>query len=197
MSSIEPSRPISKPPPTVADEIDTVDSVAPVVVDAEPVETETVDETPVYAELVDPDPIVGEVPPGQLRLRVAALLVMLVTLTPLGVARTLTPATQGLGTHQQLGLPPCSMRVLFSIRCPACGMTTSWSHWTRGQWISSFQSNTGGTLLAFLVPVIAFLAGRVLWTGRLPSTTTSYRIGWAIVAIGAITLSDWFIRLTL
>ncbi|MBB3206476.1 hypothetical protein FHS27_002285 [Rhodopirellula rubra] len=132
-----------------------------------------------------------------LSLRVTAALVVLGILTPLGIARTLSPSTQGLGTHQQLGLPPCSMRVLFDMRCPACGMTTSWSYWTRGQWWSSLRTNSGGACLAFLVVAVALIASRVVWTGRMPEYATTYRIGWAIVAIGVVTVVDWIVRLSL
>ena len=50
----------------------------------------------------------------QTALRVAALLAALTQLALLIVAGNLTPAKQGLGTHQQLGLPPCSMLSLYS-----------------------------------------------------------------------------------
>ena len=52
-------------------------------------------------------------------------------LLPLGAAVRLQPAREGLGTHQQLGLPPCTFRVLFDRPCPSCGMSTSWAHLVR------------------------------------------------------------------
>ena len=45
----------------------------------------------------------------------------------LAVARWLEPAASGMGTHQQLGLPACTTVTLFNVRCPSCGMTTSWA----------------------------------------------------------------------
>ena len=66
----------------------------------------------------------------------------------LGIAGWLRPSPNGMGTHQQLGLPPCTATVLFGIRCPACGMTTSWAHFMRGQWWWSFRVNPGGFALA-------------------------------------------------
>ncbi|EMI57842.1 DUF2752 domain-containing protein [Rhodopirellula sallentina] len=133
---------------------------------------------------------------GFLRPRLLAFVVIIGLVTPLLVARTLSPSTHGLGTHQQLGLPPCSMRVLFGIRCPACGMTTSWSHWTRGDWWASLRTNAGGACLAFVAVGIVAIAAKVLWTGRVPEYPTTYRIGWAIVAVGGITVIDWFVRLS-
>jgi hypothetical protein len=136
-------------------------------------------------------------PRGTTRTRVLAVVIVLTVLTPLGVARTLSPAKAGLGTHQQLGLPPCSMRVLFDMRCPACGMTTSWSHWTRGQWWAAGQANVGGACLAMLVIVIAAIALRVAWTGRSPLPATITYLGWSIVSVGAVTVVDWIVRLSL
>lgn len=129
------------------------------------------------------------------RVRLLATVLLATILTPLGVARTLSPAPTGLGTHRQLGLPPCSMQVLFQMRCPACGMTTSWSYWTRGQWWASASANAGGACLAFLVTAIAIVAGRAAWTGQLPLSRTSQRLGWAILAVGVVTLVDWAVRL--
>lgn len=62
-------------------------------------------------------------------------------------AACLPPHPQGMGTHQQLGLPPCSFVLWFGSRCPACGMTTSWAHLMRGQVLQSAQTNTGGLIL--------------------------------------------------
>lgn len=112
------------------------------------------------------------------------------------VARTLTPAVSGLGTHQQLGLPPCSMRVLLSMRCPACGMTTAWSHWTRGHWWMAAQANVGGCCLAVLAVAVAVAAIRAAWTGRLPGSRTLSAFGWAIVGTGLVTVADWLVRLS-
>src|SRR5687768_15883893 len=41
------------------------------------------------------------------------------------VASMLQPDSRGMGTHEQLGMPPCTFLFLTGIRCPSCGMTTS------------------------------------------------------------------------
>lgn len=68
----------------------------------------------------------------------------------LGLARTLQPAPGGYGTHQQLGLPPCTSIALWGTPCPACGMTTAWAWFTRGAWWPAWQANAGGCLLALI-----------------------------------------------
>ena len=66
------------------------------------------------------------------------------------VASQLQPDPRGLGTHQQLGLPPCTFSMLFGQRCPACGMTTSWSLVTHGRLSEALNNHISGTVLAGL-----------------------------------------------
>jgi hypothetical protein len=120
---------------------------------------------------------------------------MLVTL--LAVASRLTPSPSGLGTHQRLGLPMCTIRVCFGVRCPACGMTTSWAHLTRGNLPAAVRANAGGALLGLAALVCgpwllaSGLRGRWLLTP--PHEWVTVGIG---VAIIAVTLIDWSLRLT-
>ena len=128
--------------------------------------------------------------------RVPLALVGGVLVILLFVSGRLTPDPNGLGTHHQLGLPRCSVRDLFGIRCPSCGMTTSWAHMVRGQVLASVRANAGGALLA----IVAATAGpwmlacgiRGRWLLRPPNE-------WVVIGIGLtvilITVMDWIIRL--
>ena len=118
-----------------------------------------------------------------------------------GLARWLEPAAAGLGTHQQLGLPPCTVRVLAGVPCPSCGMTTSFAHFTRGNWRASAAANAGGFLLATLC------AGQVVWLAASVARGrpvgfggTGVRGEWVLAcglgAVGAVTLADWAVRLS-
>src|SRR5207247_2121268 len=62
----------------------------------------------------------------------------------------LDPDPRGFGTHQRLGLPECTFRMLFQLPCPSCGMTTSFCHFIRGDLRQALQANVGGVLLATL-----------------------------------------------
>ena len=73
------------------------------------------------------------------------------------LAVSLAPNPAGFGTHQQLGLPPCSFQTMFGIPCPSCGMTTSFSHFVRGQWLRAAAANLGGLLLAILLLSITWI----------------------------------------
>jgi hypothetical protein len=113
------------------------------------------------------------------------------------VAARLQPAAQGLGTHHQLGLPPCTTRILWGVRCPACGMTTSWAHFVRGEWKQSAAANCGGLLLAILTVASLPFAGLAAMTGSPPS-----RSAWVALAAGGllvlmVTLAEWTLRLWL
>ncbi|WP_425616348.1 DUF2752 domain-containing protein [Anatilimnocola sp. NA78] len=130
--------------------------------------------------------------------RAALLGVGLVLGGLLVTAAMLPPSQYGLGTHQSLGLPPCSFIVWFGIRCPACGMTTSWAHLMRGQVIQSAMANTGGCLLGMMAVLgtpwmlASGLRGRWLF-GPLAAE-------WLLVSIGtifAITTVQWLWRVFL
>lgn len=128
-------------------------------------------------------------------IRLVAALIAMIPLSGLGLARTLSPNASGLGTHQQLGLPPCSMRLLFGIRCPGCGMTTSWAHFMRGNWRESAAISLGGFLFAIFAIWIAYLGLRTAWTAQLPSTQTQQFIAFSAAGIFVVALLQWIQRL--
>lgn len=112
------------------------------------------------------------------------------------VAACLTPNPQGYGTHQQLGLPPCSFQWLSGMRCPGCGMTTSWSHAVRGELSDAVQANAGGLLLALLAASGAVVALAMAASGRRLQLVMNRGVGIAVaVTVFGVTLIDWLIRL--
>ena len=114
----------------------------------------------------------------------------------LALAAWLEPSPNGLGTHQQLGLPPCTFRVLFGERCPSCGMTTAWANVMNGHLGRALQANTGGTLLAVVslgvVPWLLVSAIRGRWTLFEANDAVLMIVAASFVAI---TLVDWAWRL--
>lgn len=132
--------------------------------------------------------------PRHVRLVLLALATAMLAVLVLAVC--LRPNPQGYGTHQQLGLPPCTFRVLFGVRCPSCGMTTSWSYVVRGQLLNAVQANAGGALLCVGVMIAAtyFLTSglRGRWIVRPPNEWVLALVATALVAV---TLIDWAFRL--
>ncbi len=116
----------------------------------------------------------------------------------LATAAWLTPSIRGYGTHQGLGLPPCTLQMWYGIRCPSCGMTTSWSHMMRGQVVRSVRANSGGAMLAVTAGLcgpwmlVSGLVGR--WLVTPPREGPILAVG---LAIAVTTLIDWSVRLYL
>jgi len=113
-------------------------------------------------------------------------------------AARLTPSPRGMGTHQQLGLPPCTIVALYGIPCPSCGMTTAWAHLLRGHVVAAVRSNAGGAMLAVLAAMCgpwlvgSGLAGR--WLIGPPREGVTLAVGLAIVVL---TLMQWALHLSL
>ena len=120
----------------------------------------------------------------------AALAGLLIT------ARCLTPDERGHGTHERLGLPPCTFYLLFQRPCPACGMTTAWAWLLRGHVGRALAANAGGTLLALLslaaAPWLLLSALRGRWFGGPPSDWTCAGIA---VAVSLVIVVQWVWRL--
>ena len=77
--------------------------------------------------------VVGETSALSRRSRFLAAVVGGGLLVVLAVASQLRPDPRGWGTHEQLGLPPCTFLTVAGVRCPACGMTTAWSNFMHGR----------------------------------------------------------------
>lgn len=129
-------------------------------------------------------------------LRVLSLLVSIGLAATLLVARSLSPAEAGIGTHQQLGLPPCTSIVLWNSPCPACGMTTSWAWFTRGQLLIAAKTNVGGTLLAIIALAYIPAGCYFCFVGR-TSFKERFSLGLAASLILAILLAivQWYFRM--
>ena len=107
-----------------------------------------------------------------------------------------TPDPRGVGTHEQLGLPPCAPMQLWNIPCPGCGVTTSVALAAHGRILASFTNQPFGCALALAVPLFAFWAWRVHLGGRDLRDELSRRTTWpwAVGATALITLS-WLYKL--
>jgi len=115
----------------------------------------------------------------------------------LGTAFWLSPNSEGTGTHRQLGLPPCTMVAIYGTRCPACGMTTSWAHLTRGNLVGSFRANSAGLTLGLLAIVVGpWLVSTALWGRWTVGPPDDSTIIGVTIFIVVVMLADWILRLT-
>ena|SRR6476660_628895 len=130
--------------------------------------------------------------------RVVAVAVGVTLVALLVTASRLTPSSAGVGTHQQLGLPPCTVLDWFGIRCPSCGMTTSWAHMVRGHLLAAVRANAGGALLALAAasagPWLVGSGLRGRWLIGRPAEEVVVAAG---VTIIIVTLVQWTLRLSL
>jgi hypothetical protein len=108
----------------------------------------------------------------------------------------LTPAASGVGTHTQLGLPPCGFLSLFQRPCPACGLTTSFAHLAHGSLHASLIAHPLGpplfAALLVLVPRSLFETLRVQPTPLFQIGPREVRVAWVYTAA---LLLVWLVRL--
>lgn len=96
--------------------------------------------------------------------RLVALPVFLAGSTVLGLASILTPHRAGMGTHRQLGLPPCQFEQVTGMPCATCGCTTSFSHAANGSLLDAFITQPFGAVLAVLTAMAVLVSGYALVT---------------------------------
>jgi hypothetical protein len=126
---------------------------------------------------------------------VAGLVVLFLGAGGLGLAG-LEPDPRGFGTHQQLGFPGCTLRTLFGIPCPGCGVTTSLALFARGRIVESAVVQPVGFALGMvLMGVAAWLTlsagfGRSVVIRR-PETLAA----WVAVGLAVLAMIVWLIRL--
>lgn len=131
------------------------------------------------------------------RTRYLAALLGAGLLATLLVASRLEPDSRGRGTHEQLGLPPCTFALFSGWRCPACGMTTSWALATHGRVWEAFEAHATGTLLAIAALVVGLAATLVALGGRRLSWQPNENVlaGLALI-VAVLVLIEWTLRLT-
>ena len=101
--------------------------------------------------------------------RIQYLVVIGLAAALLLIARLLRPSADGVGTHRQLGLPPCAFLHFTGIPCPSCGLTTSVAHAARFHFYQSLTTQPFG-LVVFISAVLSiplsiyFIRRRVSWS---------------------------------
>jgi len=90
--------------------------------------------------------------------RLLALAISAGCLAVLITAAMITPDARGVGTHEQLGMQPCQFIERTGLPCAGCGMTTSFAHFVRGQFMQSFIAQPFAMVLA-IATCVAFWGG--------------------------------------
>lgn len=84
----------------------------------------------------------------------AACVMLLVIPAVFGTACVLVPDSSGMGTHRQLGLPPCTFLNVTGLVCPQCGLTTSFALLVRGRIGEALWANPAGPVLAVMLAAV-------------------------------------------
>lgn len=118
---------------------------------------------------------------------VAGLLIVL-----LATAAAIEPEERGYGTHQKLGFGECFVVAQWGVRCPSCGMTTSWARLLDGQIAGAVAANAGGVLLCLLAIVTApwLLASSYLGRWWYLRPTASLVIT-SLAGVALVVVFDW------
>jgi hypothetical protein len=108
------------------------------------------------------------------------------------MASWMAPSPAGLGTHQELNLPPCGWIAAADLPCPTCGMTTAFAHAADGHLIQSFLAQPMGFLLALATAMTLLVCIHVAITGsrlhRALAKVWSVRLAWWI---SGLVLAAW------
>ncbi len=81
--------------------------------------------------------------------RIRYLVISGVATVVLLIARLLQPSPNGVGTHTQIGLPPCPFLFLTGIPCLSCGLTTSVAHSARLHFYEAIITQPFGLIVFF------------------------------------------------
>lgn len=124
--------------------------------------------------------------------RAIAAAVLTASAGVLGLAMWLSPASDGLGTHRQLGLPACGFYAGSGLPCATCGMTTAFSHAVRGQVWMSFMIQPAGAALAVLTACALIVSLWALISGM--SLTPIAQWIWSprfVIAMSGLVVLAW------
>lgn len=133
----------------------------------------------------------GRLSEGSGASRLFALGLALVCAGPLVFAATLTPSTEGIGTHTQMGLPECGFKLATGLPCATCGCTTAFAHAADGSLLSSLMTQPFGALLALSLAVFALITAWSAVSGMALAplgriiTTKGFVLSWLVILFAA------------
>ncbi|MGB0680666.1 MAG: DUF2752 domain-containing protein, partial [Polyangiales bacterium] len=109
----------------------------------------------------------------------------------------LLPANpRGYGSHEALGLPPCTLRLWLGMPCPGCGMTTAFAHLLKGHGQSAWSAQPAGVILAAFLMAFTALASVGMWRAWSPLEVL-WRLGahWIAFGLSGLIVLVWSYRL--
>ncbi len=131
--------------------------------------------------------------PTGMKVRLRGVVVAAPILTISIIAAALHPDSRGVGTHEQLGLSPCTFLATTGWPCPTCGLTTSVSATVHGQLGRAFKAHAFGPLL--VAAMAALLAASVfeVVTAKPVLSRIRWRSWWIWAGL-AMLLGGWGLK---
>ncbi len=129
---------------------------------------------------------------SQMRLRGA--LVFVPAAAVLAVSFALPPRAVGHGTHEDLGLPPCSFLSQTGYPCPSCGMTTAFAATAHGRVAEAFLAHPAGPVLWLGLAVVSLAGLAELLSGRDCLRLLRPSGWWAVAALAGM-LGGWAFKI--
>ena len=112
------------------------------------------------------------------------------------LAASLRPYHSGTGTHEQLGLPACTILAQTGWPCPTCGLTTSVAATAHGQLAVAARAQPFGVVIFAGLVTAAIAGGIELVSARPVFSRLRPRLWWALAAVGGL-LAGWAIKLAI
>ena len=114
------------------------------------------------------------------------------------IATRLSPAASGVGTHTQLGLPPCGFLAWTGLPCPGCGLTTCFAHMVRGELGGALQANVFGVGF-FLVTALGvpFSVWALATRRPLMDTLVDWHMEKVLLGLSILGIVSWGVRIAL
>jgi hypothetical protein len=124
--------------------------------------------------------------------RLLALAIALGCLSVLITAAYLTPSPSGYGTHRAMHFDGCQFLTRTGLPCPACGMTTSFSWFVRGNLLASFYVQPMGMVLAVCTTAAFWVALYIAATG-IPALrlTSSIPASYWLIPMFGLVIFGW------
>jgi hypothetical protein len=113
----------------------------------------------------------------------------------LALSAYLTPDPTGVGTHQQLHLPPCGFLMATGYPCPTCGYTTAFALAAHGRLGAALRTQPAGAVLVLAISALTLVSACALVTGASLAPLNRLFRPTLFLGAGALVLGAWVYKI--